>query len=414
LPDKTKGGFIMLVRLRTRPSRDGRSFKYGLDYVDENGKRKQVSLGHADKRKAERQRAQKERELRMGIVEPESMKLGDFLKDSIKRTRGQVRESTLVQQEIAMKHLIRVVGNVDYLNVSHRHGERFIQTCLDEGNSPATVNKKIRSIKRLFQLAIDRGQLEENPFKRVRKPKTPRGKVRVYSDEECANLIKSGLDYANDMTTPWGLLITVALCTGMRRGELLNTTWQDIDFDKQFIEVSPKKNTSLTWEWHIKDNERRTLPLTDEVVFRLTQHRTKEAKVHPYVFIPPYRYEHIQQLRKDGKWTVRHGMCPVNNFTRQFRAILNGACVETGQFHDLRRTCLTRWLFNGLSAYDVMNLAGHADFDTTRRFYLAVREDLLQRAREASKAAMNGDFVAHLWRTPEKEEKGKSSSGISA
>jgi hypothetical protein len=42
-----------------------------------------------------------------------------------------------------------------------------------------------------------------------------------------------------------------------------------------------------------------------------------------------------------------------------------------------------------------MNLAGHAEFETTRRFYLAVREDLLQRA-QAVNAAMNSNFVAHF------------------
>jgi hypothetical protein len=44
-----------LVRLRTRPSRDGSSFTYLIDYVEENGKRRQISLGHADRKKAERQ-----------------------------------------------------------------------------------------------------------------------------------------------------------------------------------------------------------------------------------------------------------------------------------------------------------------------------------------------------------------------
>jgi len=54
--------------------------------VDENGRRRRISLAHADRRKAEFQRAQKERELRMGLVEPESMKLSDFTADSLTRT----------------------------------------------------------------------------------------------------------------------------------------------------------------------------------------------------------------------------------------------------------------------------------------------------------------------------------------
>jgi len=48
----------------------------------------------------------------------------------------------------------------------------------------------------------------------------------------------------------------------------------------------------------------------------------------------------------------------------------------------------------------VMYPAGHAEFETTHQFYLAVREDLLQRARAASAEAMNGDFIAHLLRAP--------------
>jgi hypothetical protein len=95
--DTTKEEVSMktLVRLWKRPSHDGKKFSYYLLYYDENGERRQKALGHTDARKAERERAQLERELRMGIVEPGSMKLTEFLKDSLERTRGQVRENTL-------------------------------------------------------------------------------------------------------------------------------------------------------------------------------------------------------------------------------------------------------------------------------------------------------------------------------
>ena len=77
------------VRLWERPSYDGKRFRYYLLYKDEQGKRRQKSLGHADRRKAERQRAQFERKLVIGIVEPGSMKLRDFMEDSLKRTGDQ-------------------------------------------------------------------------------------------------------------------------------------------------------------------------------------------------------------------------------------------------------------------------------------------------------------------------------------
>jgi len=58
------------------------------------------------------------------------------------------------------------------------------------------------------------------------------------------------------------------------------------------------------------------------------------------------------------------------------------------------------WLANGLSECQVMTMAGHASFETTHRFYLAVREDLLDRTRLASSKAMAEISVANLLQQP--------------
>jgi integrase len=395
-----------LVRLRMRPSRDGRSFKYMLDYQDESGKRRQISLGHSDKRKAERQRREKELEFRSGIDELQGMKLGDFLKDSLMRTKGQVRASTLVETSGAMKDFIRCIGDINILNVKHQDGEKFLRYCLDRGNSPGTAAKKLRHLKRLFQLALDRRQLEDNPLKQLRQPKIAKKKVHVYTEQECYRLIKAAQQYQQgESSIQWTLLIRMALCTGMRRGELLNAIWRDIDFARRTIDVSPKDSTKHTWEWHVKDTDRRTLPLTNEVIRILADQQAKQLEGYPYVFVPPFRYDHIQEVRRSGKWTVEKGRCPLNNFVLQFKTIRAKAAIECGTFHDLRKTCLSKWLTQGLSEFEVMHLAGHSKFETTHRFYLAVRHDLIDRAREASAKSIRGDFVAHLLRAPSEEQK---------
>ena len=398
-----------LVRLWKRPSYDGKKFTFYFIYTDEQERRRQKSLGHADARKAERQRVQFERELRMGLVEPGSMKLSEFLKDSLHRTRGQVRESTLYQARIAMEHFMRVIGDIDYHRVKHEHGELFVQACLDGRNTPATAAKKLRHVKRLFQLAVDRGQLEENPLRCVKQPRRSKKKVRVFSKHECSRLIRAAREYQVQQLAKksrvlqlieWELLIRAALCTGMRRGELLNTTWKDIDFERKTIDVAPKRKTPEIWEWYIKDTDRRTLPLTDEMLHLFAQYQAEQPEGYPYVFIPTRRYDFIQQLRAEDRWTVDDGVSPINNFDDTFKKILNKAGIENGTFHDLRRTCLTNWFANGLSEYEVMHLAGHACFTTTHTFYLAVREDLIERGRAASTKAMAAISVANLLQQP--------------
>lgn len=330
-----------LVTLWKRPSYDGKSFTYYLLY-NENGKRRQKSLGHVDHHKAERQREQFERELRMGVVEPMSMKLREFMKDSLARTGDRIRESTREDYESSMEDFIKVVGNIDYQKITLEHGELYRQNRLDKGNSPATVTKKLRELKRLFKLAVNRKQLEESPLQYIAMPKSPKKKIHIYAENQCRRMWNAAQEYTckwNPKTSvKWDLMITVALATAMRRAELLNCTWADVDFDAQTIEVNPKKNTKNTWKWLIKDTDHRTLPLTEDIVQMLVDHQARQPAGYPYVFVPTARYDYIQNvLRLKGTWNLTDARLKVvNNLRRQFNKILAKAGIKKGTFHDIR------------------------------------------------------------------------------
>jgi integrase len=389
-----------LVRLITRPSRNGERYTFCVEYKNENGKRVRQSLRHADKRKAEQQRAQLERDLRMGTVAPGSLKLKEFLEDSLGRTRGNVRDSSLKAYEDCFQDFIRFAGNVDYRSITLRHGEQYIQACLDRGNRPATAGKKVRHLKRLFQLAVERGQLEENPFRFLKSLKSPVKIIRVLSEEECHRLLDTASKYEAHNTVNWLLVLKLTLCTGMRKGEVLNLTWMDVDFEAKTVNVSPKSNTAYTWLWHIKDSDHRVLPITDDVVDMLSLHQSERSAGNPYLFVPEPRYHFIQGLRQQGQWDVIKGKNPLSNFDRQYKTILRKAGITNFTFHDLRRTCLTHWFKGGLREFDVMRMAGHSSFETTRKFYMGVDRDLLERTRQANNKTLSAMFGTHLARAP--------------
>ncbi len=388
-----------LVKLNKRPTWDGRGFTYFLRYEGEDGKRRWETLGHANLRKAEKQRAQKERELRMGYIEPGSMRLRDFMEDSLARTGDQIRQSTRRIAKTAMNDFIGTIGNIDFRSVTLAHGELYRQASLDRGKSNATVKKDLAAIKRLFTLAVNRKQLDENPFQHIAMPKLPKKKILIYTNAQCQRIQTAAQEYTakwNPKTSiNWDLMITVALATAMRRSELMNCTWADVDFDAQTIEVNLKENTKDTWEWRIKDAEHRTLPLTDEIIQMLVDHHTVQPEGYPYVFVPTARYDHIQNvLRPKGKWTLEDARLKVvNNFKRSFDKIRLKAGVKTGTFHDIRRTVISMWFVNGMSEYEVMRLAGHSDFATTHKFYLTVADGLVDRARVAVSKGMRQIMV---------------------
>lgn len=390
LDQPQKGGNMkQLVKLNKRSRRGGRHFTYALRYKDEYGKQRCESLGHSNLRKAEQQRAQRERELQMGSF-PSSMKLKDFLEDSLERTGDQIRESTRRETRSAMEDFISTIGNIDFQDVTLTKGEYYIQACLDRGNTKGTVAKKLRHIKRVFKLAVNRKQLVENPLQHIAMPKAGKKKIHIYSDDHCQRLLRSAREYTLEkdpaISINWELMITVALATAMRRAELLNCTWADVDFASQTIEVNSKENSKDTWEWLIKDSDQRVLPLTEDILQMLVKHQELQPEGYPYIFVPSFRYDHIQKvLRPNGKWTLTDSRQKVvNNFTRNFGQILRRTGIKTGTFHDLRRTAISMWFANGMSEYDVMTLAGHSSFATTHQFYLAVADDLIHRARAAT------------------------------
>ena len=184
----------------------------------------------------------------------------------------------------------------------------------------------------------------------------------------------------------------------------MNATWRDIDFANMTVEVSPKKDREDTWEWYIKDTDRRTLPLTADLVRLLVELQMSQPEGNPYVFVPTARYEYIQELRRTRQWSIEKGRSPLSKFCHHFNKIRARAGIASGTFHDLRRTCLSNWIVQGLSLHEVKELAGHASIETTDRFYLAVRKDVVDRARTASEASRQGHFVARLLRAPAKSD----------
>ena len=298
-----------------------------------------------------------------------------------------------------MKNFIATIGNMDFKKVTIDHAEYYRQACLDKGESLATVAKKLRHLKRVFQLAVKRKQIDENPLQYIDMPKVPKPKVRIYSPDECDRLLKVSVDYTSEINLErnlkWDLLILVALSTGMRRGELLNLVWSDIDFEDQTITVSSKDDTKHTWKWLIKDSDHRVLPLTSEITQLLIEHQESQAEGYPYVFVPSKRYDYVQEtLRPSGKWSLSNSRTSlVNNFYKQFGTIRKRANVKKGTFHDFRRTALSNWFANGMSEHDVMVLAGHSNFDTTHQFYLAVASDLVARARKIQADVLSQNLV---------------------
>ncbi|MCX5646145.1 MAG: site-specific integrase [Phycisphaerae bacterium] len=237
------------------------------------------------------------------------------------------------------------------------------------------MNKDIRTLKRLFNLAIEpRGYLLEgtNPFRHIKPRKKAEKPKRYVSPKEYRAL----MDIA--VNSWWRALIVVAYGAGLRRGEMLNLVWCDVDFEGHQIAVAPKHKTDGLLAWEPKDHECRMIPVPEEVMRLLVDLQADSEEGCPYVFLPKWRWRHILQKRGKGKWAEDGTL--VNNIKRKFDGLLKKARVPPCTLHDLRRSCLTNWA-RELPAHVVQKLAGHSDIKTTQKYYLIVQQEDMDKAR---------------------------------
>ena len=326
------------------------------------------------RKEAERHALDLQNRINLGRADkPQKITLQEFRIDHEQVMKGQVAYATLYDQLRALRFFENFIGASILLSkVKPRYAEAFVTHRLSTVPSIATVNKDIRTLHHIFNLAIEpRGYLIEgqNPFAEIKERKTTENEIRYVEITEYLAL----MDKAKNLW--WRGLLSIAYGSGLRRNEILNLTWKNIDFENQLITVVAKKESLKLLAWDPKSRRNRVVPMSNESAQLLADLQLKAEEGFPYIFISPQRLKRIRERQKFGTWNPRSQI--INNLDREFRILRCKADVDKCVIHDLRRSAITNWA-KKLPIQIVQQLAGHSDISTTRKYYLAVRsEDLL-------------------------------------
>jgi integrase len=226
----------------------------------------------------------------------------------------------------------------------------------DDGKAPATINRELANLKKAFNLALREWEwCHQNPVTRVSMEKENNKRDRWLSEEEESRLLSACASWLHD-------LVTFALHTGMRMGEILELTWRGVDFTRRTVTVMRSKN-----------GERRTIPV-NETVLRVLKEKAK-----------------VRSLASDLVFCSK-AFTPMESghLRRSFRLALSKAKIEEFHFHDLRHTFATRLVQAGIDLYKVQQLLGHKSPIMTQRYAHHYPESLrdgveiLDRLRESS------------------------------
>ena len=175
-----------------------------------------------------------------------------------------------------------------------------------QSRSNATVVRYLAVLSHAFTIAVKEWQwCDDNPVRRVSKPKEPRGRVRFLSDAERQHLLAACKVSRNRLLYP---VVVLALSTGARRGELLSLHWGDVDLKRAMLTFRETKN-----------GETRSVPLTGYALEVLSQH-AKVRRLDTTLVFPNDTGTQPASLREAWEYAVQRAGIP--NF----------------RFHDLRHS----------------------------------------------------------------------------
>ena len=246
--------------------------------------------------------------------------------------------------------------------------EKWRTKRINAGTQAATVSRDIIILKSALAKAVEWGFIKNHPLRQLKQLKIDSSaKVRYLLNDEEKNLISkvakrdqalknarhrgnqwrkkrkydlyedlSGYAFADHMTP----MILLSLNTGLRRGELFNLIWDNIDLERAILTVSGDVT---------KSGKTRHVPL-NAIALKVLRDWHKQTAQNGLVFIN----------NKTGK--------AFDNVNKAWDGILTAAEIDNFRWHDMRHHFASKLVMNGVDLNTVRELLGHADIKMTLRY----------------------------------------------
>ena len=203
--------------------------------------------------------------------------------------------------------------------------ERLAAKVKERPIRPTTINRELSCLRRMFNLARQWGKAEQNPVRGVKFFPEDGQRERILSPDEIQPLLGA-------CTDAWRPIVLLALNTGMRRGEILGLTWEQVDLSHRVITLTKTKSGKI-----------RRVPMNDLV------------------------WEALRKLPRTGP-TLFGGDRRCGAIRTTWLAICERAGLSGVRFHDLRHTAATYMVLGGQDLATVKEILGHSTVTLTMRY----------------------------------------------
>lgn len=250
----------------------------------------------------------------------------DFAKEYL--DYAKINKRSWGRDQTSLNKLIPFLGDTLLSKITVAQIEKYKKMRLDEVK-PATINRELACLKHMFTIAEKLGKYDgKNPVKGTKYLHERQYVMKILDREEIKRLIDASTGYMRPM-------IILALNTGMRRGEVFNLHWNDIDWIENYIYIKETKS-----------NVMRKVPMNSIVRSTLKNLKRENELVFP---------SPKTKLPFKDIWFALQKVC-------------KKAGIKDLRFHDLRHTAATVMVIGGIDLVTVKEILGHSSIEMTMRY----------------------------------------------
>lgn len=289
--------------------------------------------------------------------------LEEFMQEWLTMKSTVVRPGTIRQyRQLARDYILPYLGKKRLLKIRPDLIQMLYNKHTSNGVSPRTVQLAHAVLRGSLNHAVNLGLLTRNPTA-VAVPPKPEPREKQILDE---NQIQTLLITAQDVQPEFLPLYQLALTTGMRLGELLGLSWDDLDWDKKTLTIHRQlkrvQHQGLVLRPPKTRAGRRTIKLGSNTWSLLKAHRKAQYQ-EGFCRDPDWDDSNLMFTQENGAaWGPRQ-------VQKAFKALLELADLPEMRFHDLRHTAATHMLANGVDLLTVSRRLGHSRASTTLDTY---------------------------------------------
>ena len=235
--------------------------------------------------------------------------------------------------------------------------ETFSRGLTEKKRSPATVNRYVAALSACCGYGIELGILSVNPCSGIKSLTEPRGRTRFLSDEERESL----LEICRSSSPQLYLAVLLSLTTGARQSEIWKLTWNNVDLRDGFLTFEQTKNGDI-----------RVVPVIGEALDFLREYNSQHRIVgRDELFPGRFKGESL-------------------NLRKQWESVLRKAEIENFRWHDLRHSCASYLVRQGVDIRLIAELLGHKSLQMSFRYSHLDKEHLKAAIGDAMLRAQGG------------------------